>query len=180
MKEEKIPYHGASGFKVPSGYFDNLEDNLFDKVFNEEKQLEETALPAKAGFKVPNNYFDGLDDVLVKKVETKKTEHQPKVIKGDFKKTLFYAAAVAAIFIGLYTTIFTLGNKQTASWDDVELSAIESYIDQGYIDLSDTEFSSMIIEDGYIVEESDFTTMSNEAVFEYIDENVENPSYILE
>ena len=180
MKEEKIPYHGASGFKVPSGYFDNLEDNLFDKVFNEEKQLEEKALPAKTGFKVPDAYFDGLEDLLVKKVETQQPVNQPKVIKGNFRKTLFYAAAVAAIFVGLYTTIFTLGNKQTANWDDVELSAIEYYIDQGYIDLSDTEFSNMIIEDGYIVEESDFATMSNEAMFEYIDENVEDPSYILE
>ncbi|MCL6217317.1 hypothetical protein [Zunongwangia pacifica] len=176
MKEEKIPYHGASGFKVPSGYFENLEDNLCDKVCNEEKQLEKIALPKKAGFKVPGHYFDDLEDALVAKIEHK----QPRSIKIDFRKTFYYAAAVAAIFVGLYTTVFTLGNEQSASWDDVELSAIEQYIDDGYIDLSDTEFSSMIIEDGYIVEESDFATMNSDAVFEYLDENVEDPSFILE
>ncbi|HAJ81737.1 MAG: hypothetical protein CMP12_03880 [Zunongwangia sp.] len=176
MKEEKIPYHGASGFKVPSGYFDNLEDHLCDKVFNEEKQLDKIAVPTKAGFKVPEAYFDHLEDVLVEKIAHK----QPRLIKINFRKTFYYAAAVAAIFVGLYTTVFTLGNEQSASWDDVELSAIEQYIDDGYIDLSDTEFSNMIIEDGYIVEESDFATMSSEAVFEYLDENVEDPSFILE
>ena len=176
MKEEKIPYHGASGFKVPSGYFDNLEDYLCDKVFNEEKQLDKIALPKKAGFKVPEAYFDHLEDALVAKT----THKQPRLIKINFGKTFYYAAAVAAIFVGLYTTVFTLGNKQSASWDDVELSAIEQYIDDGYIDLSDTEFSNMIIKDGYIVEESDFATMSSEAVFEYLDENIEDPSFILE
>ncbi|MDN3593847.1 hypothetical protein [Zunongwangia endophytica] len=176
MKKEKIPYHGASGFKVPSGYFENLEDQLCDKVLSEEEQVREIELPAEAGFKVPEAYFDGLEDRLVEKIEIK----QPKLIKVDFRKTLYYAAGIAAIFICLYSTFFTLGNEQSASWDDVELSAMEDYIDDGYIDFSSTEFSNMIIEDGYIVEESDFAAMNSDAVFDYIDENVEDPSYILE
>ncbi|WBL20976.1 hypothetical protein [Zunongwangia sp. HRR-M8] len=176
MKEEKIPYRGASGFKVPSGYFENLEEQLFDTVLNEGKQIQEIELPVETGFKVPEAYFDGLEDRLVEKIEPK----QPKLIKVNFRKTLYYAAAIAAIFVVLYTTFFKLGNEQSASWDDVELSAIEDYIDDGYVDLSDTEFSNMIFEDGYIVEESDFAAMNSDAVFQYIDENVEDPSYILE
>ena len=176
MKEEKIPYHGASGFKVPSGYFENLEDSLCDKVFNEEKQLPKTMLPKDSGFNIPEAYFDNLEDLLVEKVQTK----SPKVIQLNFRKTFYYAAAIAAVFVGLYSTVFNHGNKQSTSWDDVELSAIESYIDDGYIDLSDAEFSNMIIEDGYIIEESDFATLNSNAVFDYINENVEDPTYILE
>ena len=78
---------------------------------------------------------------------------------------------------------FPNNHSEVIGWDDVEVSAMESYLEEGYemgyIDLSSSEYSDFFVS-GELVTDADFDEVTSEAVFEYIDENIEEPSYIME
>ena len=120
-----------------------------------------------------------MEDQILAKLDTKQTG----VVNIFRKEYLYYAAAVAAILIIIMGNFFPSAQENPVGWDDVEVSAMESYLEEGYemgyIDLSSSEYSEFFVS-GDLVDDSDFDEVTSEAVFEYIDENVEDPSYIME
>ena len=177
MKTQKNKYNPDSGFKVPENYFGSLEEKLMQRL-NEEKSGN---IPVKgSGFTVPEDYFENLENRILSRV----TEDKPKVIKLFKKEYIFYAAAVAAIFVLMLGNFFQTSQQQTLGWDDIEISAMENYFDDsynmGYIEWSTSEYSDFIVEDANIIHEDNFREVDNEAVFDYLDENIEDPTYILE
>ncbi len=177
MKTNKSKYSKDSGFKHPDNYFESLEERIMQRMETNTK----VNLPTHSGFNVPEGYFDSLEKRLIARTSE---NHSPRVIRLFKKEYLFYAAAVAALFVLIFGDFFKNDPKQTLGWEDIEISAIENYIDEGfemgYIDLSSAEFSDYIFEDGKLVDDSDFKNMNSEAVFDYIDENVDDPDYIIE
>lgn len=178
MKPGKSKYTQKSGFEVPENYFGNLEERILGKI-NDDIQAQ---LPVKdSGFIVPESYFDSLEDKILAKTDGKK----PRVISLLKKEYLFYAAAVAAIFTLMLGDFFKSESEQTiAGWDDIEISAMENYIDDGYdmgyIELSTSDFSEFMLTGNQLVDQEDFNSVDSEAAFEYIDENIEDPTFILE
>ena len=177
MKADRPKYSHKSGFKVPEDYFGNLEDNLMSK-FNEQESYELTS--ARNGFKVPDDYFDQLEEKIIARTN----QQESGVISLFRKEYIFYAAAVIAVCALLLGDFFDPGSSQNMGWDDIELSAMENYIDEGYemgyIDLNSSEYSDFIIDGDQLVQEDDFNSVNSDAVFEYIDENIEDPTFILE
>ena len=57
---------------------------------------------------------------------------------------------------------------------------MENYIDENNIDFSTGEISNYIFQQGYLVDDADFNSVNSDAVMNYLDENVEDPLYILE
>lgn len=178
MKPDKSKYTQNSGFKVPDNYFGNLEERILSKI-QEDTQAQ---IPVKSsGFLIPESYFDSLEDKIMAKNDLRK----PRVISLLKKEYLFYAAAVVAIFALMLGDFFKSDQEQTiASWDDIEISAMENYIDDGYemgyIELSTSDFSEFMFPGNQLVDEEDFNSVDTEAAFEYIEENIEDPTYILE
>ena len=171
MKKEKISYNPKSGFKTPPGYFEGFEQELLEKM-----ELSETLGEKKsAGFKAPEGYFDGLEDELFEKV----TKTEPKVRKLVTKEVFLYAASIAAMVIAFASTFYINPETQT-SWENLELSVMESYIDNNNIDLSTGEISNYIFQQGYIVDDTDLDKVDSEAMMNYLDENLEEPLYILD
>ncbi|PKD20957.1 hypothetical protein APR41_13070 [Salegentibacter salinarum] len=171
MKKEKISYNQKSGFKTPENYFEGLEDELLDMVkFSE--TLEEKK---SAGFTTPNGYFNGLEDEILEKA----TKPEPKVRKLFTKEAFLYAASIAAIVIAFASTFYINPETQT-SWEDLELSVMENYIDDNNIDFSTSEISNYIFQQGYIIDDADLNTVNSEAMRSYLDENLEDPLYILD
>lgn len=171
MKKEKISYNPKSGFKTPKGYFEGLEHDLLEKM-----ELSETLGEKKsAGFKTPEGYFDGLEDELLEKA----TKNEPKVRKLVTKEVFLYAASIAAMVIAFASTFYINPETQT-SWENVELSVMESYIDNNNIDLSTGEISNYIFKQGYIVDDADLNQVDSEAMMNYLDENLEESLYILD
>ncbi|MCB7480024.1 hypothetical protein [Christiangramia sediminis] len=177
MKTNKSKYSQNSGFKAPEDYFGSFEEKMMRRLGNEKS----AAIPPKGkAFSVPDTYFDSLEDKIIAKTNTS----EPRVVRLFRKEYLYYAAAVAAIFVLMLGNFFQTGNDQPIGWDDIEISAMETYIDEGYemgyIELNSAEVSDFVFENGKIIDDSDFKTVNSDAVFDYIDENIEDPAYILE
>ncbi|SDR65226.1 hypothetical protein [Christiangramia echinicola] len=177
MKTNRPKYSHKSGFKVPEDYFGKLEDKMLDN-FNMQESVELKS--TGSGFKVPDGYFDTLEETITSRTKQQK----PRVISLFKKEYIFYAAAVITLFALLLGDFFKSGSNQNIGWDDIELSAMENYIDEGYemgyIDLNSSEYSDFILNGGQLVQEEDFNSVNSDAVFEYIDENLEDPAFILE
>ncbi|MDT0687554.1 hypothetical protein [Autumnicola psychrophila] len=174
MEKNKLPYKPDSGLKVPDNYFDDLTDRIMDSVNSSElgDNLHLSQVDG-SGFKVPEGYFENFEVKLFSK-----EEKDPKVISLFSKRNLYYASGVAAIVIAIFST-FHLDSSPESTWDNVKLSAIENYIDAGYTDLSPLEITNFLYEGNYVVE-TNFDNLNSDAVYDYLDENVEDPAYILE
>jgi hypothetical protein len=148
------------GFKVPEGYFQDFENNLFVKI-------KENELPESYGFKVPDRYFDSLEDTIMHRVEA--SAREPKVFTLLKSKTIYYAAAVAACII----LVFSLSNQKTSlnkSFENVQFSTIESYINDGSIEMDSYDVTALLNDD-------DISSLNFDSNF-YSEENLEN--YLLE
>lgn len=177
MRTNKSKYTQNSGFKVPGDYFGSFEEKMMRKLENEES----ATIPLKGKtFSVPDTYFDSLEDKIIAKTNVS----EPRVVSLFRKEYIYYAAAVAAIFVLMLGNFFQTGTNQPIGWDDIEISALENYIDEGYemgyIELNSADVSDFVFEDGKLIDDSDFNTVNSDAVFDYIDENIEDPAYILE
>ncbi|MCH4822881.1 hypothetical protein ML462_06815 [Gramella lutea] len=177
MSPQKKNISNHSPFKVPENYFENLEERMMQK-FDDSKSL----LPSEknSGFKVPDSYFENLED----KILARSAKKESKVINLFKKEYLYYAAAVAALFIMMIGDVFKTRPEYTPGWDDLEISAMENYIDEGYemgyIELNTSDYSEFISKNEQLIDEEDFNDINSEAAFDYIDENIDDPSFILD
>ncbi|MCP9200096.1 hypothetical protein MKO06_09265 [Gramella sp. GC03-9] len=178
MKTNNSKYQDKSGFRVPEDYFESFDARMMDRLKeNSSFELPDTARP----FKVPAGYFDDLESRILDK-----SRQQPKgrVINLFRSEYLYYAAAVAAIFILMLGNFYKVETTEELGWDDIEISVMENYIDEGYemgyIDLNTFDHSEFISEDGTLIDDSDFENVSTQDALDYLDENLEDPTYILE
>lgn len=178
MKKNKLSYHSKAGFKVPENYFDDLEARLIDISSSSGEALANSE-KGKPGFGVPDNYFEQLEEKVLQKVETKRKAG--KVISILNREVLYYAAAVAAILLIVVPSVLLKPVETSGfSMDTVEISSIEFYINSGYIDFNFNEISSFLTEEDYVVESFNTSNLSDEDVFYYLSEQVEDPNYLLE
>ncbi len=115
MKQDKPHTNNSSGFKVPKGYFEGLEDEILNTVKLKKKVND-------SGFKAPEHYFDSLEDTILDNVSEKSPT---KVIPLFRKAPLIYASAVAAAVILLFNlSIF----KSEPTFDTLDFETLESYV----------------------------------------------------
>ena len=181
MKKNKLPYHQDPGFKVPPNYFEDLEERLLNAAASENslRSIEKK----KIGFIIPENYFDDLERRVLQKIEGKQVikEEKGKLIPLISREAIYYVAAVAAIFIFIFSTI-DLNPKveQEYNMNSVELSALEEYINNGYLDFNFMEVTSFLSEEDYVLQDFDTADFSDEEVLNYLTENIEDPNLLLE
>jgi len=174
MKKNKLATHFKPGFKVPKNYFEDFEAKMMRAISYEQSALEQHK--EKSGFTIPENYFDGLEDQVLAKVE----RPEPRgMIISLFRKKKFYAVAgIAAVFIGIISTLLLKPNPVN-SLDSEQISVLEEYIDGESIDLNFNEITTFIYEEGYVLDDLNTSGISDEAVFDYINDYVEDPALIL-
>ena len=165
MKDKK----NNNGFNTPKDYFEDFEDRLFHKI-------SEDSLPKESGFKTPEGYFDQLDSAILESGEA--TTKQVKVISLFSKKTLAYAAAIAACAILVFSLTNT--NNSITNIDSIEISSIESYIEEGNLTLDSYDIASLFKEE-YL----DSITIENEFISEdlledYLLEYIDDTSILIE
>jgi len=174
MKKNKLATHYKPGFKVPKNYFEDFEAKMMRAISCEQSTLEQSK--EKSGFTIPENYFDGLEDQVLAKVE--RPEPRGMVISLFRKKKFYAAAGIAAVFIGIISTL-VLKPKPLNSLDSEQISVLEEYIDGESIDLNFNEITTFIYEEGYVLDDLNTSDLSDEAVFDYINDYVEDPALIL-
>jgi len=173
MKMNIEKYKNKSGFKVPDNYLEDFETNLFEKLEIASLERKEN----KSGFQVPADYFDTFEDTIQAKLN--KDSNRGKIINLFSKKQLYYACAIAAIFLIVFSTGLW-ESKQTSDLNNLDYAAIEQYIDEDDMDLNYNDISNLIYEEGLIMDDFNSYSLSEQAVFEYLNENVEDSGLIIE
>lgn len=166
MKEDNL--NKNNDFKIPEGYFDHLEDRLMDKIENDHS----LNLNKNTGFKSPDGYFESIEDKVFAKINEKKTKI--KVFSLYNKKTLITISAIAASLL-LFFSIQSINNNDELNFNALDLADINAYIEQGNIDLSDTELVNLIGEEIDFTESFEDNPIDDEAVMDYLNNNdIEN------
>ena len=159
----------TTGFKAPEGYFKTFEEQLFSNISAEK-------FSKKTGFNVPNNYFENLEVRVLKAVID--SEKSKKLIPLYTKKYLSYAAAIAAcLIIG-----FAIFNNKTdkSNLDALQLAAIDTYIEEGNLNLDLYELTSYINDEDISDLKLENKQFSETALKNYILENVDTEIIINE
>jgi len=159
----------SNGFKSPEDYFENFEDRLFSK-------LSEDKLPKESGFKVPEGYFDQLEETIVSKAID--SEKKTKVIPLISRKTLYYATAIAACAIIVFSVI--TNNDVIQNIDTINISSIENYIEEGNLNIDYTDLASLLEEEDFTSNTSESNLFSEESIEEYLLENIDDSSILIE
>jgi hypothetical protein len=176
MKKNKLPYQQNAGFKVPENYFQDFEAQMMRKVTAGDSL--DNSYKGQPGFGVPQDYFKELEKNLVDKLEL--SSSPVKVVPLWRKKKLYYATAVAAVFLAIISTVLFNPVLPEYSIETVELSALEEYIDRGYIDLNFNEISAYLSEEGYAADNFNTSGLTDEEMLDYLTENVEDPEMLFE
>jgi hypothetical protein len=113
-----------SGFTVPDGYFDGIEDAVFSKI-------TEDTIPKETGFTVPENYFETLEEQVVSKIAPHRKRGKLRSLIVRFTTS---AAAVLLLIFGIsqynQTTSITFDSLTTTEindWIIEEGISIDSY-----------------------------------------------------
>ncbi len=165
MKENK----NITGFKTPENYFEDFEERLFSKI-------SEEGFPKSTGHTVPDGYFETMEKRVSKAVIN--SEKPTKVIQLFPKKYFGYAAAIAAcLVIG-----FTVFNTKTdnSSLDSLQLAAIDTYIEEGNLNLDFYDLTSYIDDEDITDLNFDNHQFSESTLEDYLLENVDTETLINE
>lgn len=166
MDEKKKHKHG---YKVPENYFQDMEESLFSKMAEEQ-------LPANTGFDTPDGYFDKLEDRIMQNLQQSKPE--PRVISIFSNKQYVYGMSIAASVVLLLALFFNDSNK-VKSIDDLQISSIESYLEES-MDWDSYDIAAL-------AEEGDFTNatfeneiLTDESLEDYLLDNLDESTLLIE
>jgi hypothetical protein len=159
MTRNKNIHENNSGYKVPKGYFDTLEESLVNK-------LKSSSYSEKSGFTVPTNYFSEFD------LKTPSEETSPKVIRlKDWSKWIAAASIVAFAVIGAWY-IDSISPGKNLQFSDLDNDMIERYLDyhletpEDYIDYENTSVKKIV--------EENINTLNDQDIIEYLDDKLED------
>lgn len=172
MKKNGLPYN-KSGLKVPGNYFEDFKTRMLNKVSSLDGKEE--VLEDSNPFKVPDSYFEKFEGRLFEKLN--KDKKRPKVISITNNKHLSYVAGIAAVLAILFTTHF-YNRSQSFGFEDLEITAVENYLLET-LDLTTPEETPLIKEGDFSFVTSNDAKLNREAVLEYLSENTEDPSLLL-
>lgn len=171
MSKKGLPYHKHTGFSVPEGYFETLESRLRDRIARE----DEIGLPESTSpFKVPDSYFERFSDRLHQRLEEQ--ERPVKVIPLAKRKMVSYVAGIAAVLAVVFGSLL-YSPAESVDFNDLDLLTVENYL------LESIKYSP---EENQLLKEGDLSysppgdnVLDQEAVMEYLQENVDDPSLLL-
>ena len=162
-----------NGFNVPDGYFSDFAERMMDKVSAMDNH--ETLLPGSNPFKVPDNYFADFEDRLGEQLKTQKPE--VRVIPLFRRKSFSYVASVAAVLLVLITSV-VLNSNSEVTFKELDVVAVENYLLET-LDMRNPEESFLLNNEDEILATSMGTMIDNDAVIEYLKENVDEPAILL-
>ena len=141
-----------TGFSTPKGYFDALEDAVFDKI----KDQDALQGVEKPGFSVPADYFDGVEDMVLGKL---KPQQEAKVVSLFSKRRLMYLSGVAAAILIMFAVFIKGGTGELPE------EFVETYILEEGVDAYD--IASLLSDEDLVV---DFTeeSLSEESLEDYL------------
>tara|TARA_R110002124_G_scaffold5301_1_gene33147 strand:+ start:154435 stop:154935 length:501 start_codon:yes stop_codon:yes gene_type:complete len=166
MKDQKHTH----GFTTPKDYFESFDARLLQR-------LSEENMPKESGFKVPPKYFESFEGRLLKRIDN--LEETAKVRPLFGKRTMIYAAAIAACAVMIFS-VFNFQKNSNTDINELQLSNIESYIEDGNLDFSALDIVAFIDDDQLSSFSFDDAFLSEENIEEYLLENLDSTSLLTE
>ena len=173
-----------TGFEVPKGYFESLEDGVLLKISTSNFDKE---LP----FKTPKNYFETIEDKVITTVKSNEQENnfsipenyfetiedrvfekinqEPKVIniKTKFVRTFLPIAAAASLL--LFLTLKLSDNKSPQDHlANLESSEIENWINNGDLELNSFEIASVYEDENF--DDLELNQLNDDKLVEYLND----------
>lgn len=171
MKEKDL-HNIKSGFKVPDNYFQDFEHRFMDRIAELDN---EHSLPGNNPFKVPDNYFAQFEDRFNERLKSEPKE--VKVIPLFRRKAFSYVASVAAVLLVIITSV-VLNPESDVTFKDLDVVAVENYLLET-LDMSNPEDALLLSDQDAFLATSIGNTIDNDAVLEYLNENVDEPAILL-
>lgn len=142
-----------TGFEVPNGYFESLEDRVLSKIKSEVIN------------DIPEGYFDTIEDRVFEKIKNE----EPKVIslKSRFVKVAAPLAIAASILLLITLQLFNTNQKDVFA--NLETSEIETWINNGDLDLETFEITS-VYNDADFENIELYDSYSDNDLLEYLDD----------
>ena len=165
MKEKRK----HTGFGTPEGYFDDFEERLFTK-------LSEGHIPKNGGFKTPDGYFDRLEKSILQHVE--RSKHKRKVIPLFTRRTIIYAASIAACAIVIFSLMDT--TQSASQFEDIDITTIESYIEEGMLGYDLNDVTALLDEEDIIEFNPIEDHLSDESLENYLIKNIDDTTLLIE
>ena len=166
MKEKGSKYSNKPGFEVPENYFQDFEARMMARLAEDEKSFGDNP------FTVPDGYFENFGERMAKKLEAPSKE--VKVIPLFQRKTWSYIAGVAAVAAILFSSII-FGENGKITVEDLDITAVENYLFESL----DWENPNEVPYPDYEITASANPNIDKEALFEYLNENIEEPALLL-
>lgn len=138
--------------------------------------MAEENFPKTAGFKTPEDYFEKLETRVLKEVSA--LENPNKVIPLFPRKYFGYAAAIAASLVIGFSLFNTTSN--TSSLDSLQLAAIDTYIEEGNLNMDLYDLTSYIEDEDVPNIDLDAKYFSDSSLKEYLLENIDTETLINE
>lgn len=176
MKKNSLPYNQGQGFKVPEGYFESLEERVMDAVTT--NKIEQR-LPEQ-GMSMPEGYLESFEDTLLNRMESEgivAEEVDVKVKRLPVWENLKYAAAVAAVLLVIGTLVNSNQPTSNEGLETIDLLTLEGYLQEA----SETPNSNLrfiISEEQDSLGTNDDIVIDQEALLEYLKENIDEPSIL--
>ena len=163
--EKNINNNDKTGFKIPDGFFDGLEDTILSQA-----RLKNMA--KSSGFNIPENYLDAIEDNILSKVSK---SDNVKVIKLFSRKNIIYVSSIAAAVLLLFNlSVF----KQVPTFDSLELATVENYIINEDIDMD--QITSLLTQEELTEENFMDNGFSEENMETYLLNNLDIEDFISE
>ncbi|MFL1011192.1 hypothetical protein [Flavisericum labens] len=166
MKDKKLHNIKNSGFTAPKGYFNTLDDRLFNEVKLKSKI-------DNSGFSVPENYLNNLENTILSKVSE---ENTPKVISIFSKRDLIYISGVAAAVLLLFS--LSILKTDHITFDSLDTETVENYILEENI--GTYEINAALTEDDFYADNFSEVTIDDDSFENYILNDIDIEDIMLE
>ncbi|PKG42336.1 hypothetical protein [Psychroflexus sp. MES1-P1E] len=163
MKHKSHINSSKSGFEVPEGYFDSIDQTMACKVKSKSEN-------SNFGYKVPESYFKDFSLAVPLK------ESSSKVIKlKELSKWVAAASILAFAVLGaLY--INDISPDENLQFSDLDRDMIEDYLDynmenpEEFIDYENTSSINSIVNDNIV-------NLKDNDILEYLNDEIEDQDY---
>ena len=162
MSKDNNIYETKSGFKVPQGYWDTLEDSTYI-------QLKSKSVEKRTGFTVPKDYFKDF------KPEHPTHEETIKVIPLATWSRWIAAASIIALAVLGALYIDSISPSRNIQFSDLDNEVIEDYLENHletpdeFIDYNKTSIKALI--------NQNIISLQSQEIINYLDDKLDEQDY---
>jgi len=149
-----------NGFRTPDGYFNNLPNQLMDRIQKEERRDS----VGKSGFQVPEGYFETFTDRLAERLPKK------DVPVRTLWTSPFVRISAAAAVIAFLLLLIPSRQEVGLQFEDLSGDTLAEYLQSESVDLSSYELAESLPL-GEIAMEDVMEKMPEQPIFDYLEDH---------